>query len=66
MENRLESARLKQYIAQGAMVKVYLQNGYLMIGTIKDFDGLVIEIETNGAEKMVYKRFISTIEPCKD
>lgn len=66
MENRLESARLKQYIAQGTLVKVYLQNGYLLIGTIKDFDGLVIEIETNGAEKMVYKRFISTIEPCKD
>lgn len=66
MDSRLESARLKQYIAQKTLVKVYLQNSYLMIGTIKCQDDLVIMVEANGTEKMVYKRFISTIEPCND
>lgn len=66
MDTRLENARLKQYIAQKTLVKVYLQNSYLMIGTIKCQDDLAIEIETNGTVKMVYKRFISTIEPCND
>ncbi len=65
MDNRLESARLKQLIAQRCEVKVYLRNSYLMIGKIKAQDDRVIEIEVDGEVKLVYKDFISTIEKCK-
>ncbi len=65
MDNRLESALLKQLIAQGCEVAVYLRNGYRMTGRIKAHDDRVIEIEADGEAKTVYKDFISTIEKYK-
>ncbi|MBE6928057.1 MAG: RNA chaperone Hfq [Ruminococcaceae bacterium] len=61
MDNRLESAFLKQFRAQGCQVAVYLRNGYGMVGKIVDFDDHVIVIETEGKQKLVYKDFVSTV-----
>ena len=62
MDNRLESAFLKQFQAQGCEVVVYLRNSFRMIGKIVNFDDRVIAIECDGKTMVVYKDFVSTIQ----
>ena len=61
MDNRLESAFLKQFKAQGCQVVVYLRNSFRMVGKIVNFDDCVIVIESEGKTKVVYKDFVSTV-----
>lgn len=61
IQDRLYSALKEKQVK----TKVYLTNGFPMEGTIKDFDNFTILLVKDGAELLIYKSAISTIEPTK-
>ena len=54
----LESQRDNQ-----SQVSVFLVNGIKLVGTIKDYDDLVILLSNYNKEQIIYKHSISTIVP---
>ena len=44
-------------------VTVFLVNGFQMRGVITGFDSLVVSLESDGKQQMLYKHAISTIVP---
>ena len=57
----LEVRALEAAIESGRKVKLFTVNGYMMVGTVKDFDCNVIVLEAKGAPLMVYRHAVSTI-----
>ena len=41
----------------------YLVNGFLMKGVLKAFDDYTLVLESDGAQKLVFKHAVSTIIP---
>lgn len=56
---------LKECIKERIPVTVFLMNGFQLRGIITSFDALVIVVETNGTQQIIYKHAISTIAPSK-
>lgn len=54
---------LKECIKELIPVTVFLINGFQLRGIITNFDTLVILLEAEGEQKMIYKHAISTIVP---
>lgn len=50
---------------QGVPATFYLVNGFLMKGVLRAFDDYTLVLESDGAQKLVFKHAVSTIIPCR-
>jgi len=48
---------------QSVPATFYLVNGFLMKGVLKAFDDYTLVLESDGAQKLVFKHAVSTIIP---
>ena len=44
-------------------VTLFLMNGFQMRGTITGFDAIVVTLDSEGRQQIIYKHAISTIAP---
>ena len=64
VENRdIENKFLAEAKERQAPMIIFTKNGYQVRGIIKDFDDLVILVDSEGREQIVYKHAVSTIAP---
>ena len=61
----LQDNFLNQLRKDGAIVTIHLVNGFQIKGNIKAFDNfvLLLSVDAQGKQQMVYKHAISTITP---
>lgn len=59
----MEMNRIQQLFANHTKVRVYITNGFQLVGVIDDQDENAIILESGGKRKLIYKHAISTIEP---
>lgn len=62
-EINLQDAFLNTARQSGAMLTVYLTNGFQLKGCVKGFDSFVVLLDSDGKQQMIYKHAISTIIP---
>lgn len=62
----LQDAFLAQIKKEGAVVSLYLVNGFQLKGTVKGFDNFTIVLENmEGRHHLIYKHAVTTINPLK-
>ncbi len=49
----------------GAMLTVFLVNGFQLRGVVTGFDSFTVVIETDGKQQLIYKHAISTVVPSR-
>jgi len=59
----LQDAFLAECKQQGALVTVYLVNGFQLRGVVKGFDPFTLLLEYERKTHLIYKHAISTISP---
>lgn len=57
-----ESSVLGDCRKRKIIVKIILVNGFQLRGTIVSYDDKVVIVQTDGAQQMIYKHAISTID----
>lgn len=66
MQVNLQDAFLSQVKKEGAMVVIYLVNGFQLKGVVKGFDNFTVFIENSENKlQMIYKHSVTTISPLK-
>lgn len=63
MSASLQDTFLAECKRQGAVVTVYLVNGFQLRGIVKGFDPFTVLLEYERKTNLVYKHAISTISP---
>lgn len=59
----LQDIYLNRLRRDGAVVTMFLMNGFQMHGVIRGFDGFTVVLEADGRQQLIYKHAISTIVP---
>ncbi len=59
----LQDIYLNRLRRDGAVVTMFLMNGFQMHGIIRGFDGFTVVLESEGRQQLIYKHAISTIVP---
>ncbi len=59
----IEQAFLTQAKERALAVTMFLMNGFQLRGTITQFDGCAVVLETDGKQQLIYKHAISTVVP---
>ena len=62
-EINLQDRMLAALRQQGQNTTFYLMNGFQMRGIITGFDQLVIMLQSDGRQQMIYKHAVSTMTP---
>lgn len=61
----LQDTFLNQLCRTGALVTVFLMNGFQMHGAVTGYDSFVLVLDSEGKQQMIYKHAISTIAPAR-
>lgn len=59
----LQDIYLNRLRRDGAVITMFLMNGFQMHGVIRGFDGFTVVLEADGRQQLIYKHAISTIVP---
>ena len=59
----LQDAFLARSRRAGALITVFLMNGFQMHGVITGYDSFVVLLDSDGKQQMIYKHAISTMIP---
>lgn len=59
----LQDIYLNRLRRDGAVITMFLMNGFQMHGIIRGFDGFTVVLESEGRQQLIYKHAISTIVP---
>ncbi len=59
----MEEAFLTQAKTRALAVTMFLMNGFQLRGTITQFDGCAVVLESDGKQQLIYKPAISTVVP---
>jgi host factor-I protein len=62
-ERRVELAIMEELVKDKVPVKVFLMNGFQLQGTIARYDRLVIVLQNDDGQQIIYKHSISSITP---
>ena len=62
-ERILETAIMNELVRDKIPVKVFLENGFQLQGTLVNFDRLVIVLVNEAGQQILYKHSISSIAP---
>ena len=62
-ERRVELAIMEELVKDKVPVKVFLVNGFQLQGTIARYDRLVIVLQSDDGQQIIYKHSISSITP---
>lgn len=64
MKNQnLQDTFLNKLRQDGAMITVFLVNGFQIRGTVQSYDGYTVLLISDGKQQLIYKHAISTIAP---
>lgn len=66
MDTRVQDTFLEEAQRQQTPVVLYVTNGFQIRGTIANYDEVSILVNSNGEQKLVFKRALSTIGPDKE
>lgn len=61
--NDIQNKFLAEAKERQAPMIIFTINGFQIRGIIKDFDDLVILVDSDGREQIVYKHAVSTVAP---
>ena len=61
--NDIQNKFLAEAKERQAPMIIFTINGFQIRGIIKDFDDLVILVDSDGREQIVYKHAVSTVSP---
>ncbi len=61
----LQDTFLNRLCHTGALVTVFLMNGFQMHGAVTGYDSFVLVLDSEGKQQMIYKHAISTISPVR-
>lgn len=61
----LQDTFLNKLRLTGALVTVFLMNGFQMHGVVTGYDSFVLVLDSDGKQQMIYKHAISTISPVR-
>ena len=62
-ERSVELAIMEELVKDKVPVKVFLMNGFQLQGTIARYDRLVIVLQSDDGQQIIYKHSISSITP---
>ena len=62
-ERSVELAIMEELVKDKVPVKVFLVNGFQLQGTIARYDRLVIVLQSDDGQQIIYKHSISSITP---
>ena len=61
----LQDAFLNYIRREKIPVTLFLMNGFQLRGVVRSFDSLVVLIDADGRQQMIYKHAISTVAPAR-
>ena len=61
----LQDAFLNYMRREKIPVTLFLMNGFQLRGVVRSFDSVVVLIDADGRQQMIYKHAISTVAPAR-
>ena len=61
----LQDAFLNYIRREKIPVTLFLMNGFQLRGVVRSFDSIVVLIDADGRQQMIYKHAISTVAPAR-